>query len=62
MIDNVTDQLDIYACEVADAVTRIESNYGFTRSQALKVVEIASNNIKAEVMHHYATDGLIVKA
>lgn len=50
-IENITDQLDGFAMEVANCVRKIEKE-GFTTNQAIEITKIAVNDIKVETSHH----------
>jgi len=51
MIKNATDQIDLYAHEISKCVKYLVKEEGYTQTQAIKIVEIAVEDIKAEVMH-----------
>ena len=50
-IENLTDQLEGFTWEVLDVIKKIESE-GFTKDQAIKIVELGIKDIEAEIMHH----------
>ena len=57
MIDNITDQIELFTHDVIIAIRMAEDN-GFTKDQAIKIVGTAVESMKAEVMHHYSTNGI----
>lgn len=54
--ENITDQIGLFSAEVARAVRDIIEDYGFDPDQALRIVQLASENIKAETFHHVFTN------
>lgn len=54
MIENITDQLEGFADEVRVAVEK-NMKLGFTADQAIEIVRIAVEDIKAECMWHSVT-------
>ena len=54
----MTDQLLPFAQEVAHAVRTIENDYDMSEENAIKIVQIAVEDMKTEVFHHYSSDGI----
>lgn len=50
-IENLTDQLEMFTLEVVGCIETVEKR-GFTREQAIEIVRIGVENIKAETSHH----------
>lgn len=50
-IENLSDQLSGYAEEVASAAQKISTKYNLSIDQAIKCVEIATNDMKVDVLH-----------
>lgn len=53
--ENATDQIALYSYEVARTVKDLIRDYDFDIDQAIKIVQIGSENIKAETFHHIFT-------
>lgn len=49
-IKNLTDQLEGFTVEVLQVIKMVEAN-GFTKDQAIKIVELGIKDIEAETMH-----------
>ena len=50
-INNITDQIQGFTDEVVEAIKRVESQ-GFTREEAIKIVELGIKDMGVEVSHH----------
>lgn len=50
-IENLTDQLEGFTWEILDIIKKVEAE-GFTKDQAIKIVELGIKDIEAETMHH----------
>lgn len=55
-IENITDQIEGYADEVARAVQREKERHGYTTEQAIEIVRIASQNMQVECWWHRLKD------
>lgn len=51
-IENLSDQLEGYAQEVASTVKKISNQYDVTESFAMRITEAAINNMMVDVKHH----------
>ena len=52
MIENVTDQFNMYVNDVAGEFDRLKDS-GIPADEALKILEIAAHTMNTEVLHHY---------
>lgn len=50
-INNITDQIQGFTEEVVEAIKGVESQ-GFTREEAIKIVELGIKDMEVEVYHH----------
>lgn len=56
IIENITSQIDLFATNVANEVEALKKDYSYTTDQAIEIVRIAVESMKAEDVHHVIND------
>lgn len=59
-IENISDQVDGFAFEIANAIRDVMKNHGLTFEQAARCVELGIENMKTDEMHHLVEEGITV--
>lgn len=59
-IENISDQVDGFAFEVANAIRDVMKTHNLTFEQAARVVELGIENMKTDELHHLVEEGITV--
>ena len=51
-IENLSDQLGLYAQEIADHVQSLKENNNLTPAQAVEILKLATEAQRTDVLHH----------
>lgn len=51
-IEHISDQLELFANEVAHIIKNVQSAHDLTFDEAARVVEIATRDMQCDVLHH----------
>lgn len=61
MIENTTDQINLYVDEILSQISYMTKEKGYKTNQAIEIVKMSILDMFTECMHHYSTDGFLIR-